>query len=307
MTTTDAGIYELLDEYRIPVAQKKHEHYRYGWVQLCCPYCGDGNFHLGYNISKNYFTCYRCGWHALVETVALVCNVKYAEARMLAKRYRLGSAIGADKDDETIAKNPFKIPSSGDILKARGPYCYLRERFANLTQGAFKGMVRAKGITYTGLDYNVREWAARIVFPAYYEGLAVSFQGRSFAPLSKAKYRTAEPENERVHHKTFLWGIDGVPYNTVIVCEGVMDALSIGDGAVHTHGVEWTKEQARMLALFDKVYICYDNEDIAYKKAAKLKAEICHRTNAHIVKLSAHDVNSCSQDELAELKGLLNA
>jgi hypothetical protein len=38
-----------------------------------------------------------------------------------------------------------------------------------------------------------------------------------------------------------------------------------------------------------------------------LKAEIGHRTNVHIVKLSAHDVNSCSQDELAELKGLLNA
>lgn len=302
-----SGIIELLEEMGVPIASRKHEHYRYGWIQVCCPFCGDGNFHLGYNVSKGYFNCYRCGSHGLIETLAMVCDVRYNEARQLSQKYKLKNTNNTYQSSDAIAKNPFKIPSSGNILKERAPYCYLRERFRALTETAFKDMVRAKGITYTGLDYNVREWAARIVFPAYYEGRAVSFQGRSFAPLSRAKYRTAEPENELVHHKTFLWGIDDVPYNTTIVCEGIMDALSIGDGAVHTHGIEWTKEQARMLTLFDKVYICYDNEDIAYKKAAKLKAEIGHRTNVHIIKLSAHDVNSCSQDELAELKGLLDA
>ena len=176
----------------------------------------------------------------LIETLAMVCDVRYNGAAAITK-VQAEEYEQCRQSSDAITKNPFKIPSSGNILKARAPYCYLRERFRALTETAFKDMVRAKGITYTGLDYNVREWAARIIFPAYYEGRAVSFQGRSFATLSRAKYRTAEPENELVHHKTFLWGIDDVPYNTTIVCEGIMDALSIGDGAVHTHGIEWTK------------------------------------------------------------------
>ena len=61
----------------MPIASRKHEHYRYGWIQVCCPFCGDGNFHLGYNVSKGYFNCYRCGSHGLIETLALICDVRY--------------------------------------------------------------------------------------------------------------------------------------------------------------------------------------------------------------------------------------
>ena len=54
----NSGIIELFEEMGVPIASRKHEHYRYGWIQVCCPFCGDGNFQLG-QCQQGYFNCYR--------------------------------------------------------------------------------------------------------------------------------------------------------------------------------------------------------------------------------------------------------
>ena len=116
---------------------------------------------------------------------------------------------------------------------------------------------------------------------------------------------TAYPEYERIMHKDVLYGEDDVPYNKVIVCEGVFDALSIGAGAVHTFGVKWSRRQAESLCAYDKVYIAYDNDKAGKLGAESLASAIKHRVKVAIVRVSAKDINSCSQSEIEDIKALI--
>lgn len=177
----------------------------------------------------------------------------------------------------------------------------------------FVSMVSHYGITYTDNDFVMPKpngeltgmFAGRIVFPLIHNGIPVSYQCRDYTDSCKVKYMTAYPAYERIMHKDILYGEDDVPYNKVIVCEGVFDALSIGAGAVHTFGVKWSRSQAESLCAYDKVYIAYDNDKAGKIGAELLASAIKHRVKVTIVRVSAKDINSCSKSEIEDIKALI--
>lgn len=284
---------QLLDNHNIPYK------YRNGWYNVCCPFCLDHNYHLGIS-DRGYATCFKCGWHSIESVFSALLDCDYQKARHIAK-----TIYKANKHDapSPVSVN-FKVPSSCDGLSSLANE-YLRDRFPYMSDDAYRKMVETYRITSTRYDYECVLHANRVIFPNLYNGKAVSWQGRDFTGTALAKYVLPRKENEVIFHKNFLWGIDFVPYNKVIVCEGVMDALSIGAGAVHTHGVKWSKAQACELMGFKEVFICYDNDGAGEIGAKSLAKEICHRTKVKIIKLSGHDLNSCSRVELEDVKGLI--
>ena len=84
-----------------------------------------------------------------------------------------------------------------------------------------------------------------------------------------------------------------------------MDALTIGYGAVHTHGVKFSKAQVDELASFSEVYICYDSDEAGHDGAKRLASQLSHKTKVKIIKVSDKDLNSCSEQEIEDVKGLL--
>lgn len=285
---------ELLDKHNIVYRTRDI------WHNVCCPFCyNDTGFHLGIS-DKGYATCFRCGWHSIQSVLSTLLNCTYTEAKHIAR------SLSAGKGDFAVQypENKFELPSSGPVAGLARDYMY--ERLClYYDDDEFDALMKDYDIRYTEYDYPNYMYAGRIIFPNYFNGKAVSFQGRDYLNAQPAKYITAGKQDELVFHKNFLWGIDHVPYDKVIVCEGVMDALTIGKGAVHTHGVKWTPSQAAELMCFDTVYICYDTDSAGLINAKTLAAHICHRTKVKIVRISAKDINSCDITEVEDLRSLL--
>lgn len=299
----------FFEDNNIPMVQHGHQHYREGWLNICCPFCGDSGFHLGYNLASDYFSCYRCGHKNTVTVIHEILRCGIVEAKVIHRQTFRGVYASATAPVSASARAQVTLPSSGNILLETKSYSYLRNRFKWMTKEEFQSMVKCIGITYTDGDYVNPEtkepkYLNRIIIPNHLNGKIVSFQTRAYTK-QRIKYITANPEEEVVHHKHFLWGSDRVPYSKVIVNEGVMDSLSIGDGAVHTHGVEFTQNQVNCLYAFSDVYICFDTDKYGILGASKLAGLLSHRTRVHIIKLSCHDVNSCGKQEISDLKGLV--
>ena len=296
-----------------------NKHCRQGWRQLCCPLClgGDSGYHLGYNLEDNFFSCYKCGWHPIHTVISAFLGCSFIEARELERKifktyYRkhgevsasasVGEDLPASASEHRLRK--VSIPSSGNIIEMRDPYIYLRKRFKWMSEVEFKNMIKLYQITAT--DRSASAYRSRIVFPNIYNGRVVSFQTRDYTEASRAKYVTAKPEEEIIHHKDFLWGLDRVQTDTVVICEGVMDALTGGDGFLHTHGSKWSDAQSVILRAFKRVYICFDQEPDAQKQADKLAHAIEAYTKVILVRLrSGKDLNSTTKTEREDVIALL--
>lgn len=70
-----------------------------------------------------------------------------------------------------------------------------------------------------------------------------------------------------------LFGIDFIRH-AIIVCEGPMDAMKIGPGAVSTMGISYTKHQLKQIVDFPVRVVCFDNEPDAQKRAKKLCSDL---------------------------------
>ena len=291
------NIAELLEEHHIPYKVRANFH------NVCCPFClSDHGYHLGIS-DKGFATCFKCGWHSIESTLHALLDCGYQTAKHFAKTVCKGKAF--ELDDPKTAK--FELPSDGELtgLKYTRAWDYMAQRFMHLTTDKFLRLMRDYDIRYTKFEYKDVMLAGRIVFPNYYHGKAVSWQARDYLNIHKAKYITAPKAGELLFHKNFLWGIDKVPYDKVIVCEGVMDALTIGYGAVHTHGVKFSKAQVDELASFREVYVCYDSDEAGHDGAKRLASQLSHKTKVKIVKVSEKDLNSCSKQEIEDVKGLI--
>lgn len=287
-------IAELLEEHRIPYKMRADFH------NVCCPFCVyDHGYHLGIS-DKGFATCFKCGWHSIESTLHALLDCGYKTAKHYAK-----TLYGTVADIEPQKNVSFKIPSSGKLTESKIAFEYMAKRLPHHTEKEITDLAETYDIRYTDYGYYDMMLAGRIVFPNYYRNKAVSWQCRDFLDVHKCKYTTAPKDCELLFHKNFLWGIDKVPYDKVIVCEGVMDALTIGAGAVHTHGVKFSHSQACELMGFSDVYICYDTDDAGRESARRLAGILAHKTRVHIVRISAKDINSCSKCEIADVKGLL--
>jgi hypothetical protein len=302
------GIVQLLEDNHI------HYRIRKEWVNVCCPYCGDNDYHLGLT-DDGKATCFRCGTHNINSVIHELLHCGASESKSIVRRYICRSKSERKDDPAKVCSSAFefKVPSSGNILRAKFPFMYLRRRFKWMSIDEFVSMVKRCGITYTDTEFVMPKpdgnltgmFAERIVFPLIHNGIPVSYQCRDYTDSCKVKYMTAYPEYERIMHKDVLYGEDYVPYSKVIVCEGVFDALSIGAGAVHTFGVKWSRSQAESLCAYDKVYIAYDNDKAGKLGAESLASAIKHRVKVTIVRVSAKDINSCSQSEIEDIKALI--
>jgi len=102
----------------------------------------------------------------------------------------------------------------------------------------------------------------RIIAPVYLGGVLVSFQGRDITDKAPLKYKACEMEKETIHHKHILYGIDEVPFDTIIIVEGLFDVWRLGPGAVATFGVSTTIQQVKMMLRYPRRIVMFDNPSI---------------------------------------------
>jgi len=249
---------DILNEYNILIAPMSHHHARHGWVNFDCPFCGKDShkFHMGYSLSGNFVSCWRCGSHRLIDTLMELTGLSYRQAKKLLSTLEHHQP---KKKQKSIGK--LVLPTGIEKLHS-----------------AHKRYLKNRGFNWKEIEYLWKIWGItvssrlswRIWVPIHYHGEIVSWTTRSISSNPKiTRYISAGKNEELMPHKELLYGEDFARH-AIIVVEGVFDAWRIGPGAVATFGSGYSTEQLERIAKYPTRAICFDNEVEAQSRARKL-------------------------------------
>lgn len=283
-------IRELLSHLGIPVAPDGHHHTTTGRVQIDCPHCspGSGRWRMGLRENKSHWcTCWTCGPHKTAETLVMASNQSYKEVNAL---------LGTLPFDLTFATRP-----AGGKLARPGLVGELQRPHRNFIQGRSisasmtKRLWKVRGIGFAP------HLAWSIYIPIFFNGEEVSWTTRGI--YGDGRYTSAKPEQEKISHKTLLYGEDYC-VNTVAVVEGPVDVWALGPGAVCTFGTAYTTEQLMRIAKYPRRVICFDNEPDAQRAARQLVTDLkgFDGETVNVVMETGKDASRSSKKEREEFR-----
>ncbi len=269
---------EFFNDNSIRAAAEGHKHCRAGWVQVPCPFCtGNPGWHLGYDLRRGFFNCYRCGFHSNIEVVHTLLSVSWTKAKEIVKEYSSTHPLYHGKGKTKKRPTEILLPING-VLGA-SYLRYLRGRRFDPVK-----ITRMWDIAAGGPYGSQRH---RIIAPITYNKTIVSYTGRDITGKSGIRYKACNEENEIINHKHILYGMDYAK-RACILMEGITDVWRFGYGAVASFGTSVLSSQVCLLAEnFSRVYVMFDNgptdriaqmnaEKIAYDLASMgVETEIC--------------------------------
>lgn len=259
---------QFLNDFGIPIAPPGAKQASAGWVNIRCPHCsGSPGWHGGFSLTHSFYNCRRCGWHPLPDVIMQLTGYDFPAAKSLLKQYEISPVGLRDIDENRLSPSkaylPIPLPEDCQDFLEKPHRTYLHSRGFDPDELEQEWELKSTG--------HKGKYKFRIIAPINLDGKPVSYQGRDITERQDAKYKACPKEEEIVHHKHTLYGIDKAKGKTVIVVEGITDVWRIGPGTVGTFGIEFTMSQVRMLAdRFDKHFIYFDPEPQAQAQADKL-------------------------------------
>jgi len=286
---------ELLNHLSIEFSESG-KHHTQGWVQVHCPYCEVDSTPGGVHLSKFYYHCWRCGWRRLPDILSQLSGIPEHEIKKLLKN--LAPTESTFSLETERKETDLHLPPGTGEMK-RNHLRYLRTRKFNSKE--MKQHWDLKGIGHMG------PYKFRIIAPIYLDGVLVSFQGRDTTGKSELKYKACSKENEVIHHKHILYGMDHIRNRKAIIVEGITDAWRIGPGAIATFGIQFTPQQVFLLAQrLDEVYIAFDAEDLAQEQAQKLGYELdSFGIKTSLICIEEGDPGDLNKAQVTEIRELL--
>ena len=288
-------IVQLYQDFSVDFQSEGHKHCRPGWVNTPCPFCsGNPGYHLGYNLSGDYFFCWRCGRKQTDYTLSKLLNVTYGEAKSIAKQYGLIIASAPVKVD--IRRKAFKYPSGIGPLEDNH-IRYLQERNYDPDY-----LIKLWDLQATGpiSKLDKIDYKHRIIIPYEWDNQTVSFDSRSISihGSDKTRYKACPKERELTDHKTILYGKQKYWKDTGICVEGPTDVWRLGPFSFAVSGIQYTPKQIRVIAKhFKRVAVLFDPESQAREQADKLIADLKFRAvDAFRIDLNC-DPGDLPQDE----------
>ena len=281
-------IIKLYQDYGVQYRTEGHKHCRPGWVNTPCPFCStptsNSGYHLGFDLEREYYYCWRCGPHSIWEAVQQFTKVESFQVSKIVRIYGGKFKLLKQDRDDRIGQKEFIYPSDINDL-TRQHARYLKTRGFNPEK-----LVKEWGLKSTGpvslLDG--KNYGNRIIIPFTWNNMVVTFQGRSPNETNKFKYLACNKEREIIHHKHLLYGNQKHWQETGLVVEGVTDVWRMGPESCATLGIKYKLQQVSLLTKYFKtVAVGYDGgEKQALQQACKLIAELKFRgRNAFLIDL----------------------
>ncbi len=292
------NVREILNELEVHYQEHgQHHHTTPGNLQIDCPFCSPDSFHyrLGISTRNGHCHCWVCGSLRLSSVLMESAGVGLSRALEL---------IGGLERELPEKRERGKLvipPGVGELLPAHREY--LRSRRIDPDACAEQWGVRGIGID------SKLGW--RLWIPIRDGGGAtISWTTRSISPHGKiTRYINARPDQELSSPKTcLLSSLEGTsaPF-AVLVCEGPLDSIRVGPGAVATFGLGISQAQIRLIAKYPVRYICLDAEPHAQTKArevCRLLAPFPGKTH-NVLLDSGKDPGDCNEKELKQLRRLI--
>lgn len=273
----------------------QHHHTHQGWIQTHCPLCAGGTrgFHLGFNISKGYFSCWRCGGLSVWKYLK---TVESGDIKGILQKYS-GKSLNGRRVVRLRKPDCSPPPGLGKLKKFHKEYLTSRGF-------AWKAVSRTWDLKATGQCSG--DWSWRVVAPIRARsGRIVAYLGRSIGE-ALPKYKMTADEDCAEDPKSFLYGIDKVDSDTVLIVEGVTDAWRFGPGAVAALGVTWKKPQANILRNFKRRFVIFDPDEAGRKKAETLAKWLSfYPGETEIIEGLRCDPGDLSDEEAQEIKAEL--
>lgn len=244
-----------------------------GWVNFTCPFCGDTSNHLGFNLEKGYFHCWRCGGHSLEKVLKKWTNKninylikKYSYDHFNYDHFNIDKIIHINKNNTEI-KFP---PGTGQLKKEH--YNYLLKRKFNPEE--IKEKWKILGTSHFSVLDNI-DFKWRIVIPIFWNDEIVTYQTRTIIENYEPRYINCPHKYEKISIKNIIYKHQLYNEEKAIAVEGVFSVWRLGEAAFATFGAKFTNEQIRIISkLFKRVLICFDNDEAGRIAAKKLQSEL---------------------------------
>ena len=245
----------------LPIGVSGSEH-RYKCPE--CPQRGEGpdtkgKLHINYE--KGVLNCFRCNYRGTLNKLAKKLGIAFsrppsdwsAAARKGFMSY--GKSVVDDSYDNTLE---LEYPCDVQPVIAGSPaYSYLSSRGFNQGMIDYYRIVQGTG----------NRWYHRIFVPTLHDDEVVYWVARTIKPDIQPKYLTPKD----IDKKHYIYNMDKASkFNSVVITEGVFDAIAVGSNAVSLFGKTASKEQRVMLSngSFDSYVVCLDSD--ASKEAFEL-------------------------------------
>ncbi len=300
MSQTTRSVFDairFLKDYQIPT-RESGENCSPFWINTCCPFCNDTNFHLGFNLETGYCHCWKCGKLDTIEVISTLLGVSKEKAKRIFLNYYQNSQASYRKFTKGNGKGTASkvvLPSNaGDLLACHRKYLESRNYDSDYLQEKYK----IAGTNHIG------EYKWRVIIPIFYKKKLVSYQGRDITSRSTLRYKACKNELEVIHHKDIFYDIDNATKDSVIIVEGIFDKWRIGDDCVASFGVSFTQEQVVFISkTWKRVFILYDKDEAGLSKADKLSRQLSGLPiEVEIVTLDEGDPGSMSDTDAKHLR-----
>lgn len=265
-----------------------------GSVSVQCPFHDDHSHHLCL-FDDTWGKCWSCGNISVKKYIKAIENCDYKEVNKILLQYPIE---GIEEQEQIVHPDHFQMPKE---FSTEFP-----ERFKNYLEkrGFDWRILRTKYRLMT--CHNIGKYKFRIIVPIIMDDKTVSFVARDITNKADLKYINCPEELSILPRKDWVFGIDLIPNDTCIICEGVFDAMKIGPGAVSLLTTNFTKSQINKLRKkgIKKVYIMLDNDEAGTKASEKLESYLSWADYVGIIDLpeGVNDPAEMSDKQVRELR-----
>lgn len=208
--------------------------YRNGWLKVpVCPFCGR-ELKLGINLNTYRTNCFKCGYHS--NPAQMIMDIEGIETY----NELLKLLDNAEFTEYTFSEERVQ-------LRERKVF-YLPDGFRLITQGSsqlsksIRGYISRRGFTpeclaKSGVGYcNKEPFFGYLIIPFYYNGQLRYYNARQV--LGKGpRYNNPQTDITGVGKEFIIYNHDALGlYNSIFICEGAINALTLGERAIATMG-----------------------------------------------------------------------
>ena len=291
----EAYLNEIVVEYR-----DSGKNIGVGSIGICCPLCGDDNYHMGINLEKKFYNCWRCGDYDINgrgSLFNLIYILEGLDSKAAYRRIVNYSEVTEEQEmcvyealqtintrweikPEPVIESPqrkLKVNVSGKwkSLKDLNSEFFAEQTFLNYVN--FRRFTIDELIHWGARAYFSDKFVMRLVFPVYQDREVVNYVGRDVTGKAQTKYLNCSNDDAIVSMKELLFGLQWFTPNPdyVILVEGIFDVMRVGSGmAIASLGLILTDTQKGLLYKLNpkKLFIMFDPE--AWVQAEKIKAEL---------------------------------
>lgn len=274
--------------------------YRNGWLRVpTCPYCHREQ-KMGINLNTYRTNCFRCGEHP--SPAQMVMDIEGLDT------YSELITFLRNGDFTELAFTEEKV----ELSEAKP--VYLPEGFKLITQGtstlanSFRKYVIKRGfnpneLARHGVGYCTKgEYFGYLIIPFYTEGKLRYWNARLVIG-SGPRYNNPPKDITGLGKEFLIYNSDALGlYNQVFICEGAINALTMGENAIATMGKSISRYQINELIKAQaKRYIILLDPD-AKDKAIDLALKLVNFKSVKVVYLpEGKDCNDIQRKEVMKL------